>query len=67
MQQDRCRIWEVAISKKNGSTGISLEGDRIVTAPAPRKWKLDELVEKITPSNAHQEIQWGDRTGKEIR
>lgn len=44
---------------------ISLDGDNIIISPAKRAWKLEELVRKITPSNQHREIGWGDRTGKE--
>ncbi len=51
---------------ENSGVEISLEGDRIVVTPARREWSIDELVGKITPSNRHGEIQWGDRTGKEI-
>ena len=50
---------------ENSDVEISLEGDRIVLTPARREWKLDELIQKITPSNAHREIPWGDPTGKE--
>ncbi len=45
---------------------ISLDGDRIIVAPAKRKWKLDELLAGVTPSNKHAEVEWGDRRGKEI-
>ncbi len=45
---------------------ISLDGDRIIVAPAKRKWKLDELLAQVTPSNKHAEVEWGDRRGKEI-
>lgn len=50
---------------ENSDVEISLEGDRIVLTPARREWRLDELVQKITPANAHREVRWGDRTGKE--
>ena len=44
---------------------ISVDGDTITISPARREWTLDELVEKITPSNQHREIEWGSKTGKE--
>jgi len=50
---------------ENSDVEISLEGDRIVLTPARRTWGLDELLQKITPSNVHGEIHWGDKTGKE--
>ena len=50
---------------ENSDVEISLEGDRIILTPAKREWRLDELVQKITPANTHREVHWGDRTGKE--
>lgn len=44
---------------------ISLDGDRIIVASAKRKWKLDELLAQVTPSNKHAEVDWGERRGKE--
>lgn len=50
---------------ENCDVDISLEGDRIVVTPARREWKLDKLIQEITPSNIHKEIEWGEKTGKE--
>lgn len=44
---------------------ISIDGHTITISPARREWTLDELVKKITPSNRHREIGWGQNTGKE--
>lgn len=44
---------------------ISVEQDRIVIAPARREWKLNALVNGITPSNRHRETDWGDKAGDE--
>ncbi|MEO5589068.1 MAG: AbrB/MazE/SpoVT family DNA-binding domain-containing protein [Gemmatimonadaceae bacterium] len=44
---------------------ISIDGDRIILAPAQREWKLHDLVSKISPSNTHGETDWGDRKGNE--
>ena len=51
---------------ENSDVDISLDGDRIVVTPARRQWTLRQLVERITPTNRHREIRWGDRTGKEV-
>ena len=44
---------------------ISVNGDTITISPARREWTLSELVNKITPSNQHREIDWGTSTGNE--
>jgi len=50
---------------ENSEVDISLEGDRIVVRPATKEWKLDDLLAGITTRNAHKEISWGDRAGRE--
>jgi len=37
----------------------------IVMRPARRKYRLEELVSKITAKNRHDETDWGPRIGKE--
>ncbi len=32
---------------------------------ARRKWKLNALLSRITPSNRHRETDWGGRFGDE--
>jgi len=51
------------------------EGDQLTVAvakdgslslrPARRKYRLEDLVSRITPRNRHQETDWGPKTGKE--
>ena len=41
------------------------KGGAIVMRPARRKYKLDELVSKITARNRHDETDWGPQVGKE--
>ena len=50
---------------ENSEVDISLEGDRIVVSPAPKEWKLDDLLVGITKRNTHKETSWGDRAGRE--
>ena len=45
---------------------ITIEGDRIIISPAKREWNLAELLDRVTPSNQHREIRWGDPKGKEV-
>jgi antitoxin MazE len=51
------------------------EGDSIVIEALERHVKLrpaetiltlEELVERITPENCHEEIKWGSAVGKEV-
>jgi antitoxin MazE len=44
---------------------MSVEGDRIVLAPARREWTLAELVRQISPANRHDEVEWGESAGRE--
>ena len=44
---------------------IVVEGDRIVISPAKREWKLEKLLSRISPSNRHREIPWGQPKGRE--
>jgi antitoxin MazE len=41
------------------------KGGAIVMRPARRKYRLDELVSKITARNHHDETDWGPQVGKE--
>jgi antitoxin MazE len=54
-----------AAIKENSQIEISLEGNRIVVAPARREFNLDKLLRAITPSNVHREVEWGESVGRE--
>ncbi|MFC1745889.1 AbrB/MazE/SpoVT family DNA-binding domain-containing protein [Candidatus Riflebacteria bacterium] len=42
---------------------LVVEGSSIVIKP--RKYTLDELLEKVTPENIHPEIETGPKMGRE--
>jgi antitoxin MazE len=44
---------------------LALEDGRIVISPARNDWKLEDLVNRITPANRHRAAEWGSSTGKE--
>ena len=44
---------------------IGIENDAIVIRPAPPAWKLEDMLARVTASNRHSEVEWGDRVGKE--
>lgn len=37
----------------------------VVLRPTRKKYKLTELVSRITPKNRHKETDWGEAQGKE--
>lgn len=45
---------------------VTVEDGAIVVRPAVRRYTLEELIDGITPSNKHQELDWGPPVGKEI-
>ncbi|HEY3762105.1 MAG TPA: AbrB/MazE/SpoVT family DNA-binding domain-containing protein [Verrucomicrobiae bacterium] len=51
----------------NEGDGVELKVDAngLLIRPAKRRYQLSGLVRKITPSNRHQETDWGKRSGKE--
>lgn len=50
---------------ENTAIDVSVEGGAIVIKPAAKRIKLDDLVQGITPSNTHSEIDWELRKGRE--
>jgi antitoxin MazE len=52
----------------NEGDAVALSLDRegaIVLRPARKKYRLSELVNRITPRNRHRETDWGKRRGEE--
>jgi antitoxin MazE len=54
-----------AAIEENSEIEISVEGNRIVVAPARKEWSLDKLLRAITRSNVHRQVEWGESVGKE--
>ncbi len=52
--------------RENTPIDVSVEGGAIVIKPAATQVRLHELVQGITPSNTHSEIDWGSRKGREV-
>lgn len=38
----------------------------LVVAPTKPKYKLDDLLARVTPENTHRETDWGKPAGKEV-
>jgi antitoxin MazE len=47
------------------SVDVSVKGGAIVIRPSRRRDTLEQLVAKITPSNRHDESDWGAPVGDE--
>ena len=44
---------------------VASEG-RLIVRTARRKYRLDQLVSRITAKNRHEETDWGEAQGKEL-
>ncbi|MEO1295953.1 MAG: AbrB/MazE/SpoVT family DNA-binding domain-containing protein [Cyanobacteria bacterium J06636_16] len=44
---------------------ISIEGDKIVLAPAAPRYTLEELLAGVEPDLQHDELDWGTAVGEE--
>jgi antitoxin MazE len=45
---------------------LSVEADGLRIRPARRRYRLAQLVGKITSANRHTETNWGKSVGKEL-
>ena len=45
---------------------IETEGDRIIIAPAQRRYVLAELLKDVTPAAMREAFDWGPDKGREI-
>jgi antitoxin MazE len=41
---------------------VSIEGGRIIVAPARMQWQLNDLVKKISRANLHPQVEWSPTT-----
>ena len=45
---------------------IEAKGERVVIAPARRRYKLEELLKGMTPKAMHEAFDWGPDRGREV-
>lgn len=50
---------------EDATVDISVDGDRIIIAPARTTWSLDKLLRQVKPSNLHPATDWGEQKGRE--
>ncbi len=61
------QVVESAELKEGEPLTLSVrKGGCVVMRPSRRKYRLEDLVSKITPRNRHEETDWGPAVGKEI-
>lgn len=60
------QVLTAAGLKPNDRVDVREENGRIVIEKADEELSLDELVDKITPENRHEVIDWGPPVGKEF-
>ncbi len=44
----------------------SHDGQIVITAVRPKRFKLDELLKGVTARNRHEEVDTGDAVGREV-
>ncbi len=59
-------VAEIAGVREGDALAVSgQQGGAIVLRRARPKYRLEDLVAKISAKNRHDETDWGDRMGKE--
>jgi antitoxin MazE len=58
-------IMEAARLELNDAVDVREEGGRIVIEPIRLEFTLRQLLEGVTPENAHTEVDFGQPVGKE--
>lgn len=55
-----------ALGLKEGmKLDAALPSDGVLLRPCPREYRLEELIDGITPENLHGETDWGPSVGRE--
>lgn len=44
---------------------LAIKGNTLIVRSTRKEWRLEELLEGVTPSNIHRETDWGDSAGRE--
>jgi len=45
---------------------LSVDADTLVVRPARRRYRLADLLRRVTPENVHPETDCGQRVGREV-
>ncbi len=52
---------------RNWVHGLAVRVRKLVVAPAPGAYDLDDLLDKVTPDNVHAKTDTGTQQGREVR
>lgn len=52
--------------EEGSSVELRVEGEELVVAPAPKTYRLDELLARFRPEHRHAEVDWGEPRGEEV-
>lgn len=44
---------------ENSAIDLRVEAGQLVIRPKPKTYRLDDLLQKVTPENIHEETDWG--------
>lgn len=59
-------LAEQASVAEGTSVYLSVEKGEIVVRPAPPRFELAELLDRVRPGNRHEEISTGEPEGREV-
>ena len=59
-------VAEQAQLQEGAEIDIAVTNGCVTIRRRPRAYSLDELVEKVTPNNRHNETDWGKPQGAEV-
>lgn len=51
---------------ENVSVELTVEAGRLVLERTPERPRLANLLERVTPENCHDEVDWGKPEGEEV-
>jgi antitoxin MazE len=51
---------------ENASVELTVEAGRLILERTPERPRLADLLERVTPENCHDEVDWGKPEGEEV-
>jgi antitoxin component of MazEF toxin-antitoxin module len=51
--------------RQSTEVDVSLEKGEVRLVPVRQRWRLDELLTRVTKENLQDEVEWGPAAGRE--